>query len=300
MHIFIRFFIRQFRKTRYFLSLVITAVTFLFKELLADILLAPLYEYLGKSESSMPIIYIVIAMTIIILAAAYFNAKKEYSAKYLNNHLNKMHERIGELNNNRSLKIEHITKDKIKNAIPILMHKLGLVDMERWEGFIANCREQLNKSAKRAVENGGSKKFAIMSETSKLRASLVNSKADWDITDIEIIGDWLELLGLGINETRDNDKAWLSHFSLIRPFAVDSELRELIYKHIALSTGYYNIGILQKLADKWVHSDFSMALYMLVIESPISKTKINSALDEIGEDINKRMHILKKVKIDKE
>lgn len=69
-----------------------------------------------------------------------------------------------------------------------------------------------------------------------------------------------------------------------------------ILMHIVLSTGYYNIGILQKLAEKWVDSDFSMTLY-IIIENPVSKIRINSALDEIGEGIKKRMLILKKEKV---
>lgn len=60
MQIFIRFFTRQFEKTRYLLSLVLVVATSLSKELLADFLLAPIYEYLGVSGGSMPIIYIAI------------------------------------------------------------------------------------------------------------------------------------------------------------------------------------------------------------------------------------------------
>lgn len=228
-----------------------------------------------------------------ILVWMYIDTRKEFTSQYLQNTLKEMHKRMLHL---KDIKLSQTQADigEINMMIPVLMDKLDLVDMSRWDKFVGNMSKQMKRSITERAKKQGTWHYMVAGAASRIIKDLVNSR-HWATADLDILVDWLDSQKWGLRELRDSDnKHWNKLRESIEPFSRDSKLRELIGKHISLSYGSCSMLLVTNYSEKWPNSVPLAVLHATLIGSPLNPVKIDLALSEILGDIDKRMYILKR------
>ncbi|MBN1176345.1 MAG: hypothetical protein JXA51_01560 [Dehalococcoidales bacterium] len=263
---------------------------------------------IGWGISSMPAVtswipsYIIWGLALIWLVIATFywikrrrhlniDSKKENASDSLIDTLINLHKQMMHFKDVR-LK-QNIDKQAFDDAVPLLFHKWGLVDIGKWDEFEKKTRKSLRKHISKSPKKSGKRYFEVISAAEQLKKELCESK-EWSTEDGMVIGEWLDGLDIGISELRDKDKNWQDMYRNAEPYMRDEKLRELIDRHISssymLSSGSLCIGYSNKIHNKTK----TRLLYIALVGSPIRPEQIDLALSEILSDIEKRQQMMKK------
>jgi hypothetical protein len=218
---------------------------------------------------------------------------KEGATKLDNRHLastlTMMHRRMMELQKVRLSR--NINLKQFESALPTLMDKLGLVELDKWGNFENSIRKRIRRAIGKKPTGTRSAYFKAICEASKIKKELSQSQ-DWTIQDGLKISEWLDGYHWGIRELRDNDPRWRALWDSINPYLVNRKLRELIEKHINFSYVYSSASLIAGYSRKHRASIRLSVLYEALVGSPISPVKIDLALSEILADIEKWMSVL--------
>ncbi len=226
--------------------------------------------------------------------------------------LTAMHRRLVELQKEKASRTK-VSFRQFKTYIPTLAHKMGTVKLSEWPKF--------NKDVKRKIQAKVPKvKFRIISSprdwifnrakyeeykervyqaglavASENKDQLFGLK-EWTFQDAEKASDWVDGYDWGIQKIRDNDSEWDMLDKSISHYNRDGKLRELIQKHIDLSHIYANISLVISYTENFRKDSFSFMLHEILVGSPISPGKAETALEEILGDIDKRLEEIQEAK----
>jgi len=201
----------------------------------------------------------------------------------LSNILTRMHDRMMYFKTVRTK--QRINTGEFEKATPILLDKFGLVRLGEWDDF----KKKWIKEARRVIPKSPRKReshkwrYKVLGKASELRDELKGSK-EWQIEDLEKVGEWLDGLQIGLGELRDNDKEYQELIKELRPHMSGSVQRKLIDKHISISYGYCSTLLAINYSKRLPRGSFERIVYSALIENRISPHEIELALNEILEE----------------
>lgn len=305
MQILIRLFLRRFRKRRYIISLIIWAalhgLLWLLRGIAEEIIFNRIVSHIGISGGDVVVILgLTLGLGILaILIWMYIDTKREFTSQHLQNTLKEMHKRLRHLTDIQLSK-KHPRKEELKEKIkimaPVLMHKLELVDLDRWDNFKDSIAIQLKRPITEQSKRKGTWHYKVSGVAARIKKDLLDSK-NWTMAGIDIIIEWFDSQTWALKEIREKDKQWNSLYETIEPFTRDGKLRELISKHISISYGSCNALLVAHYSAKWPTSIPIAVLHETLVGSPLNPVKIDLALSEILGDIDKRMNTLKRKQV---
>lgn len=208
------------------------------------------------------------------------------NSKFLINTLTRMHQRMMELQKVKLSKKFNLKQ--FENALPVLMDKLGLVELDKWDNFEKSIRKRINRAIGKKRTGGRNAYFKAICEASRIKKELVQSQ-NWTLEDALKIGEWLDGYRWGIGELRDNDPQWKALWESINSYLVNNKFRKLIQKHVDFSYAYTNASLIAGYSRKYRASIRLSILYEVLVGSPISPEKIDLELSKILGDIEKQM-----------
>jgi len=141
-----------------------------------------------------------------ILIWMYIDTRREFTGQHLQDTLKEMHKRLLHLKDIQ-LSQKQVDINEIEIMVPVLMDKLGLVDMSRWDKFVESISAQMKRGITEQSKRKGTWHYKVAGIASKIKRDLVSSR-HWTMADFDIIGDWLDSQNWGLKELRDNDKQW--------------------------------------------------------------------------------------------
>lgn len=298
MRIRIRLFLRRFRRWQYNIPLgilvVLRVLLWVLRGTAEELIFSKIANHIPLSGGYIAMVVgLIVGLGIVaILAWMYIDARKEFTSQYLQNTLKEMHKRMLRLKDIK-LSQTQVGMNEINMMFPVLIDKLGLVNMSRWDKFVDNMSKQMKRSITERSKRQGTWYYMVAGTASKIIKDLVKSR-HWTMADLDIIVDWLDSQKWGLKELRDSDKQWNKLRESIEPFSRDSKLRELISKHISVSYSSCGMLLVTNYSEKWPNSAPLAVLRATLIGSPLNPTKIDLALSEVLGDIDKRMNILKR------
>jgi hypothetical protein len=297
MQVLAYLFLRRFRKHQYTVPLLVLVVLrillWALRGIAEEFIFSTIASYIPLSgEHIAMLVGLIVGLGIVgVLVWMYVDTRREFTTQRLQDSLKEMHKRLLRLKDMRLTQAQPDLK-QMEITIPVLMDKLELVDLDRWNNFVESIARQMKRSITEQSKRKGTWPYKVAGVASKIRKDLANSRT-WTVADLDIIADWLDSQSWGLRELRDNDKQWNKLYELIEPFTRDSKLRALISKHISVSYGSCGILLVISYAKRWPTSIPLAVLHEALIGSPLSPVKISFALSEILGDIDKRMNILK-------
>jgi hypothetical protein len=216
-------------------------------------------------------------------------AGKEITSNNLVDKLTNMHRQMIHLNNVRLSKSKKVDLTKSDDVGAILMDRLGLVELAKWDSFKKNIQRRIKKAVPKIRKDNW--RFKVLSKASEIKKELCEAR-EWGVDDALIICEWLEEQHWGVRELRDKDETWNNLYESVKPYLVDDELRELIRKHITYSYIGCSVLLISAYSKKRQSSIFLALLHSVLIGSPIDPTEIDLELSRIIADIDKRTKIL--------
>lgn len=208
-------------------------------------------------------------------------AKEEGKEENLVDVLNKMHKRMLYLKDVKVSKTRRVELGKIEADGAILMDKLGLVPLDKWDKFKKDMQRRIRKAWGR--KRKGNWYFKMLCEASEIRRELCESKA-WTIDDGLVVCEWLEERHWGIREMRDKDKVWKDLFESINEYLAVGGLSELIMKHIKYSYVGCSMLLISAYTRKKPGGIFLNSLHSVLVGSPVDPVNIEAVMGEvIGE-----------------
>jgi hypothetical protein len=300
MQVLVRLFLRRFRKRRYAISFVswlaLHGLLWFLRGIVEEVLFSKIANYMDISEGNVFLLILVFGI-LAILIWMYIDTRKEFTSQHLQNTLKEMHKQM------LHLKSLHpaLTQADIEEAeamAPVLMDKLGLIDMGEQDKFRGKLAAQIKRGITEKSKKDGTWYYKVAGAVSRAEKELINSR-DYTAADLDIIVDWIDSQSWGLKQLRGDDKRWGKLFESIEPFSRDSKLRELIGNHIATSYSSCNMLLVTEAQPRWRNSIPLMVLQRALIGSPLNPVKTSLALSEILADIDKRMNILNRKRGDK-
>lgn len=303
MRVLFRLFLRKFKRWHYNLSLGITILPILFKILkyifrgIADEatfswMLQNITDETGSTMLTENMVLIGIPFVVIsgILVLMYFDARKEYRSANMINILNEMHSIMTDAVKER---IRHKVKmQDVEDTAPILMDRLGIVELQKYDRFTANIKRRIKRLVPRTPLRNRFWYFRVLAKAAEIQKELVEFK-EWQVSDGLIVCKWLEEQHWGVGELRDKSKKWWARYDLIRPYLADPKLKELIEEHFNYSYIACSQMLLNNYSAKWSHTKLSKLLLSVLIKS-IDRMEIESGLNNIIIDISKRLKVVEK------
>ncbi|MBA7603527.1 hypothetical protein ES703_10640 [subsurface metagenome] len=227
-----------------------------------------------------------------ILLWMYFDARKEYRSANLINTLNEMHSMMTEAAKER---IRHKVKmQDVEDAAPMLMNRLGIVELQKYERFRANIKRRIKRLIPRKPPRNKIWYFRVLAKADEIHKELVGLK-EWEVSDGLIACKWFDEHHWGVGELRDKNKKWWARYNSIRPYLVDPKLKELIEEHFNYSYIACSNMLITAYSAKWSKTKFSKLLCSVLITS-IDRMEIESGLNNIIVDISKRLKVVEKKK----
>jgi len=203
--------------------------------------------------------------------------------------LTKMHQRMIEL---KKVRLSHnINLKQFESVLPTLMYKLGLIELGKWDDTEKSIRKRIKRAVGKNRKGTRSAYFKAICEASRIKREWLQSQ-NWTIQDGLKIGEWLDGYNWGLRELRDNDTQWNELWESIKPYLLDSKLRELIEKHINLSYVYSSTLLVDDYSKKYPRSIRLLMLHETLVGSPINPVKVEFALSEVLAEIKEQMGML--------
>jgi hypothetical protein len=212
--------------------------------------------------------------------------KEEHRDDNLINVLDKMHKRMIYFKSVRASKLKKLELGKLDVDGGILMDRLGLVPLDKWDSFKKGMKKRIKKAARRTRK--GDWYFKVLCEASEIKRELCESKA-WTIDDGLVVCEWLEERHWGIRELRDQDEVWKGLFESVKGYLVDTRLSELIYRHITYSYVGSSMMLVSAYSRKRPDGILAKALHSVLVGSPVDPVKIELAMGEVIGDIKRAL-----------
>jgi hypothetical protein len=229
-----------------------------------------------------------------ILTWMYIDTRKEFSSQHLQDTLKEMHKELLHLKDVR-LSQKQPEREEVERMIPVLMHKLRIIDIGEWDNVIKSMAKQMKRPITKQSIKKGTWFFKVASVGSQIKKDLISS-GESTRDDLAIIVEWLDSQSWGLKELRDKDKQWGRLYETIEPFTRDNKLRELIYNHISISYVSCNGLLIYNYSIKWPNSIPIAVLHQTWVGSPFSPIEMNKELSGILGGIDKRMSVLNRAK----
>ena len=207
----------------------------------------------------------------------------------------KMHTRLIQLKDIR-LSQSRPKEKQVTSAFPFLLDKLDVIKLKDYDKFRQSIYKRVKIQRTKSLGRIEYKTcYVMVANAREIINELVNSK-NWGLSDFEKIGKWLDDFHWGLKELREDDKKWNELYKSIRPYTVDSTLRELISEHISVSYGYCSTAIIVDFSLQWPKNKIASMLYSSLVGTLPSLTDIELALSEIAGKISSRMKVLEQSK----
>lgn len=229
-----------------------------------------------------------------ILAWMYIDTRKEFTSQHLQNTLKDMHKQLLHLKDDR-LSHDQPSRQELEEMIPVLMHKLGIVDIGDWDKFIKKTARQMKGAITQRGMRQGTWHYQLASVTSRMQRDLLTSKESTiSDSDIDILAEWFGRQSWAIKDPYRTDKQWTMLYNSIEPFTRDNKLQSLINDHILVTYVSSNALLVDTYMQKWPNSLPMRILHQTLQTSDLSPLKVNGVLSDILGGIDKRMDVLHK------
>lgn len=234
-----------------------------------------------------------------ILIWMYIDTRKEFTSQHLQNTLKEMHKELLHLKDVR-LSQKHPTREELEAMVPVLMHKLRIVDIGDWDNFIRSTARQMKRPLTQQTIKKGTWHYKVASVVSHIQTDLLNSKASTvNDRDLDAFVEWFDGQSWSLEALRSEDKQWTNLYDSIEPFMRDSKLRELIGYHIDISYVSCNSLLVERYTREWTNSLPIRILRQILLTGALSPRKVDSELSALLGDIDKRMNMLNRKREDK-
>jgi hypothetical protein len=300
MRVLAYLFLRRFRKYQYTIPLIVLVVLRILLWFLGgiaeELIFSKIASHIPLSGENIAVVTgLVVGLGIVgILIWMYIDTRKEFTSQHLQDMLKEMHKQMLHIKGLRPA-LTQVEIKEVEAMAPVLMDKLGLIDMDEQDRFRGKLAAQIKRGVTEKSKRDGTWYYKVAGAVSRAEKELVNSR-DYTAADLDIIVGWIDSQSWGLKQLRDDDKRWGKLFESIEPFTRDSRLRELIGNHIAVSYTSCNMSLVTDAQPKWRNSIPLMVLQRALIGSPLNPVKTSLALSEILADIDKRMNILNRRK----
>ena len=246
---------------------------------------------------------IAFVVVVIMLVREWFSEKRkrgfgqtitttgEKKPEKLTDILTAMHRRLEELQKKKA-KDTKIEYSQLKDVLPTLANKLGLVPLKDWPKYEKKVKQRVQRAISHSylhpatlsfVERKNRAYLAALTVASAEKDALFQSK-QWTFEDGMKISDWLDGFHWGIKDSRDNDPEWMALFHSLG-YLSDPKLSELVNRHIDLSRFYNDVCLITSYSERFPKTAFFPMLYAELVGSPISSVKAEMALNEILQGI---------------
>lgn len=238
MQVFIHLFLRRFRKPRrYSISMgswvVFQVLLWFLRNFIEEIIFNALAQHINISGDRMLLISVLGILAILIWM--YIDTRKEFSSQHLQNTLKEMHKQILHLKD-AQLRHDQPSRQQLEEMIPVLMYKLGIVDIGGWDKFIKKTAKQMKGAITQRGIRQGTWHYQLASVTSRMQRDLLASKESTiSNSDIDILAEWFGSQSWAIENPYRTDKRWTILYNSIEPFTRDNKLQGLINDHILVT-----------------------------------------------------------------
>jgi hypothetical protein len=246
----------------------------------------------GMSLTNVLFIIVPIIWIIGLLTWTFLRVKKEFVTEYLPNTLTKMNERVLRLIPNKVK--ENKKTDWMLDAIPVLFHKLKVVDIGDWDTYENSLKKRI-KNAISKIHDARKRWFATASISSQIKDEWIGAR-EWVKEDTITVGKWLDSYDMGVSSIIESDKYWRKLDKSLDPYRTDSSLRKLIKEFNDYSYCYCSTILVQDYGKQYKnnsakHEDKLKQLLTVTLTEKLDTESTKIEMNEILDNITKRVHI---------